>query len=167
MGFLRPLMALSYKLQMLSILIRTGFKNSQEFSGVNYRNEMFTDLLRHLKKSFRRIRPEKWRTNIWFLLHDNAPAHRSVLIKDFLSKKIVTTLERPHTDLAPDDFYLFPRLKSTLKGRRFCDATDIKNATEELKMHSQNGFHGCCPHLYSHWQNLIVAQRGYFERNVA
>jgi len=34
-----------------------------------------------------------------------------------------------------------PRLKSVLKGQRFCDATDIsKNATEELKRLSQNGF---------------------------
>ena len=113
-------------------------------------NETFTDLLRRLKEAFRRKRPEKWRTNIWFLLHDNAPAHRSVLIKDFLAKKIVTTMERPHTDLAPGDFYLFSLLKSTLKGRRFCDATDIiKNATEELKRLLQNRFHECCPHLDS------------------
>jgi hypothetical protein len=37
-----------------------------------------------------------------------------------------------HTrDLTPADFYLFPRQKSALKGRRFCDATDmIKNAKE-------------------------------------
>jgi hypothetical protein len=37
-------------------------------------------------------------------------------------------------DLVPADFYLFPRLTSALKERRFCDATDIvRNATEELK----------------------------------
>jgi len=29
------------------------------------------------------------------------------------------------SDLAPADFYLFPQLKSDLKGWRFCDATDI------------------------------------------
>jgi len=45
-------------------------------------------------------------------------------------------LEHPpySPDLAAADFYL-------LKGRRFCNATDIiKNATEELKRLSQNGF---------------------------
>jgi hypothetical protein len=37
--------------------------------------------------------------------------------------------------------HLFPRLKSALKGRRFCDANDIiENATEELKRLLQNGF---------------------------
>ena len=80
-------------------------------------NEMYTDFLRRLNEAVRRKGPEKWKTNSWFLLHDNAPAHRSVLVKDFLAKKIATTLERPPTNMAPADFYLFSRLKSTLKGR--------------------------------------------------
>ena len=39
-----------------------------------------------------------------------------------------------YPDLAPAEFYLFPGLKSALKGRRFPDPTDIiKNAKEYLK----------------------------------
>jgi hypothetical protein len=58
------------------------------------------------------------------------------LVKDFLAKNNVTTLE--HTPYSPDlaaaDFYLFARMKSARKGRRIGDTTDvIKNATEELK----------------------------------
>jgi len=46
-----------------------------------------------------------------------------------------------------------------LKGQRICDATEIiKNATEELKMLSQNGFQECFQHLYSRWQKCGVAQ---------
>jgi hypothetical protein len=74
------------------------------------------------------------------------------LVKDFLAKKNVTTLEHPpHSpDLVTADVFLFPQLKSALKGRSFCDATDImKNATEELKRISQNGFRECFQHLYS------------------
>jgi hypothetical protein len=44
--------------------------------------------------------PEKCRTNSGFHLHDNAPAHQSVLVKDFLAKNNVTTLE--HTPYSPD-----------------------------------------------------------------
>ena len=58
----------------------------------------------------------------------------------------MTTLHHPPfaPDLSPADFYLLPRLKSALKGRRLCDATDInKNATVELKILSQNGFQEC------------------------
>jgi hypothetical protein len=46
--------------------------------------------------------PEKWKTNHWFSFHDNAPAHRSVLVN-------VKTLEHL---LATADFYLFSRMKS-------------------------------------------------------
>jgi transposase len=40
----------------------------------------------------------------------NAPTHRSVLIKDFMAKDNVTTLDHPpySPDLTPADFYLFP-----------------------------------------------------------
>ena len=74
---------------------------------------MYTDILRRLTDAIRRKRPEKWRTNSWFLLHDNAPAHRTVSVKDFLAKNNVTTLEHPlfFPDLDPADFYLFPQLK--------------------------------------------------------
>jgi len=89
----------------------------------------------------------------WFRLQDNAPAHRSVLVKDFLAKTNMTTLQHlPFShDLTPADFYLFLGVKLAFMRRRFCDATDIiKNATEELKRLSQNGFHECFQHLYSH-----------------
>jgi hypothetical protein len=80
------------------------------------------DILHCLRDEVRRKRLEKWRTNSWFLLHDHAPTHRSVLVKDFLAKLIVITGSCFITpDLAAADFYLFPRLKSALKGRRFCD----------------------------------------------
>jgi hypothetical protein len=113
----------------------------------------YTDIFRRLRNTVRRKRPEKWRTISWFLLPDNAPAHRSVLVKEFiLAKKNMTTLGHlpysPH--LVPADFYLFPRLNSAMKGRRFCDATEIiKNATKELKRFSQNGFQECFQHAYS------------------
>jgi hypothetical protein len=76
----------------------------------------------------------------------------------------VTTLE--HSSYSPDltaaDFHLLPRLKSGVKGRRFRIATDIiRNATEELKRLSQNGFQECFKDLYSSWQKCIVAEGGY------
>ena len=54
---------------------------------------MHINILRRLRNAVRRKRPEKRRTNSWFLLHDNAPAHRSILVEDFLAKNNVTTLE--------------------------------------------------------------------------
>jgi len=77
------------------------------------------------------------------------------LVKDFLAKNNATRLEPlPYSPyLVPADFHLFPQLKLALKGRGFCDATDIiKNATEELKMLSQNGFQERSKRIHSRWQ---------------
>jgi len=78
--------------------------------GVTVNKEMYTDIIYRLIDAVRRKHPEKWRTNSWFLLHDNALAHQSVLVKDFLPNNNVTTLSHPPYShhLAPADFYLFP-----------------------------------------------------------
>ena len=93
--------------------------------------------------------PKKWITTSWFLLQDNAPAHQSVVVKNSLAKNNVTTLTHPpHSpDLAPADFYMFPRLKSALKVRCISHATDIKNAMVELNRVSQNGYQECLQQL--------------------
>jgi hypothetical protein len=85
------------------------------------------DISRRLKDAVKRKHPEKRRTNSLFLLHSNAPAHRSVLVKDFLAKNKATILERPpySTDLAPANFYV-PSTDIGIKGTFFlCDAIDI------------------------------------------
>ena len=132
---------------------------------------MYFDIIRLLRVAVGRKRRETWRINSWFLFHDNAPTHRSVLVKEFLAKNSVTTLENPpyRSDMVPTDFYLFARLKSALKGRRFCDDNGIiKNATKELKrFFLQISLHECFQRLYIRWQKYIVAQGGYFEGNVS
>jgi hypothetical protein len=101
--------------------------------------------------------PKKWSTISWFLLHENAPAHQSVVVKNFLAKNNVTTLEHPpySPDLAPVDFYMFPRLKSALKVRCISHATDIKNAMDELNRVSQKGYQACLQ---------LIAGGGLFRR---
>jgi transposase len=77
------------------------------------------------------------------------------LVKEFLAKSNVTTLEHPpySPDMAPADFYLFPLLKLARKGKCLCDTAEITmNATEELKRLSQNDIQECFQHLYSSWQ---------------
>jgi len=69
--------------------------------------EMHIDILHLLRDAVRRKRSEKWRIKTCFPLHDNAPAHQSVWVNDFLAKNHVTTLEHsPH--LAAAEFKLFP-----------------------------------------------------------
>ena len=136
------------------------FKKSPKFAGVIYSNSLVlctgiatvnkklgTDSFHRLRDEVRRKSPEKRRTNIWFLLHDNAPAHRPVFGQGFIYKEQYdSTGASPlySSDLSPADISPFPRLKSTLKRQRFCDVTDIiKNATDELERLSKNGFQEC------------------------
>ena len=55
------------------------------------------------------------------LIHDNAPAHKCVLVQDFLKEeKVVQLSYAPYSpDLSPCDFFLFPLLKKTLSSRRY------------------------------------------------
>jgi histone-lysine N-methyltransferase SETMAR len=102
---------------------------------VTVNKELYIDTFSHLRDAVRRKCPENWRTNSWFLLHDSAPAQWSVLVKQFLAKNNVRTLQHPpySPDMAAADFYLFPRLKSALMRQHCCAATYIiKNPMEEL-----------------------------------
>jgi hypothetical protein len=56
--------------------------------------ETYINILHRRRVAVRKKRPEKWRTNSWFIFHDNAPAHRSVFVKDSIAKNDVTILER-------------------------------------------------------------------------
>jgi hypothetical protein len=78
----------------------------------------YLEVLKHLSENVKRKRPQLWRNSSWFLHHDSAPAHVSLLICDFLANTTTTVLPQPPytTDLALADFFLFPKLKSTLKG---------------------------------------------------
>ena len=65
-----------------------------------------------------------------------APAHTALSVREFLATKQITVLEHPaySPDLAPSDFFLFPKIMEILKGRHFDDSDDIRsNTTAALK----------------------------------
>jgi hypothetical protein len=67
------------------------------------------------------VRPEFQESWTWYLLHDSAPAHSLGFASEFLAKRGIPVLCRPpySHDLAPADFFLFPKLKIVMKGTRF------------------------------------------------
>jgi hypothetical protein len=86
------------------------------------------DVLRQLRENVRRRRPERWLEQTWLLHHDNAPSHTSVFTQKFLAKhKMTVILHPPYSPvLAPCDFFLLPKMKLNLKGRRFDTIEDIR-----------------------------------------
>jgi len=84
------------------------------------------------------------RPNDWIIYHNNAPAHKTISVKHILAQKSITRMENwsYSSDFAPSDFWLFPKIKSALKGRRFQDTEDIqKNVMTILKAVPQQEFH--------------------------
>ena len=69
----------------------------------------------------------------WILHHDNAPAHTSMLVREFLAKnKIVIMPQPPYSlDLTPADFFLFPKVKTPLRGMRFATIEEIKGKSKQ------------------------------------
>jgi hypothetical protein len=63
--------------------------------GKTVNKEMYIDILHHLRDGVRRKRPQKWRINSSFLLHDNAPAHQLDLVKDFSKEQCENTAAYP------------------------------------------------------------------------
>jgi hypothetical protein len=65
-------------------------------------------VLNRVRENVRSKRPQFWRNNSWFLHHDSAPAHASLLICDSLANTNTTVLPQPpySPDLAQADFLI-------------------------------------------------------------
>ena len=84
-----------------------------------------------LRDAIRQKRLEQWVTGDWRLHHDSGPLHAPHLVQNFLAKHQITHVTQPpySPDLAPSDFWLFPKLKSPLKGKRFQTISEIQEIT--------------------------------------
>jgi len=84
--------------------------------------------------------------------HDNAPAHASLLIREFLKK--------PETNVVPQ----FPKLKSSLKGRRFQKVEEIEeNSIRNLRAIPQNTFQDSFQNWKKRSERCIKSGGEYFE----
>jgi hypothetical protein len=104
----------------------------------------YLEILARLREAVRRRRPELW-PDAWILHNDNVPAHDAHAVREFLAKKSTMKLDHPSysPDLAPYDFWLFPKLKTALKGNRF---SDIVTCNDHPAEHSRRGV----PEVFEH-----------------
>jgi hypothetical protein len=116
-----------------------------------------------LRDAVRWKRPHKCSSGTWRLHHDNAPCHAALSVRELLAKHSIPVVPHPHysPDLAPCYFFLFPRLKSTLKGKRFQDVEEIQlNTTRQLQVISKQAYQTCT----EKWKNRCIQSGGsYFE----
>ena len=134
--------------------------------GQTITKEYYIQVLTRLRNAVRCKRPLLHTAGDWLLHHDNAPAHASQLVQQFLAKhRIVQVCQPPYSpDLAPCDFFLFPKVKFALKGSRFDDVDTIKmNATQQLNNVTEEDFQRCFQQWQERWRKCIVSEGDYFE----
>jgi len=114
----------------------------------------------------RRKRPELWENQTWMLHGDNSPAHATLLIRSYLAKHRTSVVPHPpySLDLAPVEFFLFPKLKTTLKERRFQTTEEIQeNAVRERRAITENAFEEAFQQWKKRWERCIASRGGCFE----
>ena len=76
--------------------------------------QLYQEVLAHLRDAVCRKRPELWENQTCILHHNNALAHALLLICSYLATHQTSVVSHPpySLDLAPADFFLFPRLKT-------------------------------------------------------
>jgi hypothetical protein len=126
----------------------------------------YLEVLKRLRKQVRRKCPELWRNQDWLLHHENAQAHTALSVQRFLVAKNMAVV--PHLsylpDLAPCDFFLFPRMKSKLKGRRLQDVTEIQEQSlKVLQAIPKSQFQRCFQQWQKRWTRCINSEGKYFE----
>jgi len=90
----------------------------------------------------------------------------SLLNNEFLTKHETTVVPQPpySPDLAPAEFFLFPKWKSSIKVRRFQAVEETKkNSIQDLQAIPQNTFQDAFQHWEKRWERCIKSGRGYFE----
>ena len=82
-----------------------------------------------------------------------------------VAQESLTMPQPPYSlDMAPCDFFLFPKIKRSLKGRRFTAIDDIKSALlKELNAIPKIEFEKCFEDWKKHWHKCMISNGDYSE----
>ena len=80
----------------------------------------YLEVMSRLCEAIREKRTELWKNQSWILHYDNASDDTLMLVREFLAKNKTVIMPQPlySTALAPADFFLFPKRKTLMKGKR-------------------------------------------------
>ena len=143
-------------------LVVVGDVPADEVAPLQYYKDV---VLKKLKKYYQKRRPATGFKHVG-LLHDNAPAHTSAIVTAFLKKEKVTVL--PHSpyspDLAPCDFFLFPKLKTFLAGRKYQSRQALGSAIHQYLITVPKSAYRDAFKKWIHRLKLCISSHGeYFE----
>lgn len=138
----------------------------REFPRRTVTSKVFVNIVSRLRFAVSRKRGHKYLQKM--TLHmDNASPHTSKTTRAFLMHSRTKVLEHPaySPDLAPSDFWFFPRLKRDLWGHRFQSLEDLEAAVDDQIMSiSSFEFEACILTLWpKRWARCVNAEGIYFE----
>jgi [histone H3]-lysine36 N-dimethyltransferase SETMAR len=122
-----------------------------------------------LPKVFHELKDSRSKTGLQNLMlhHDNASSHTAFRTIDFLQQSGIQLLPHPpySPDLAPCDFFLFPKVKSKIKGVRFESQESAVHAFESLVMSMSHSDYCSCFESWFYRMKLCIDSNGeYFEK---
>jgi hypothetical protein len=82
-------------------------------TGQTINSAHYCGVLRRVRESVRRLRPELWRQKNWLLQHENASSYMTFFAREFVTTNNTTVITHSHY------FFLFSRWKIKLKGSNF------------------------------------------------
>ena len=106
-------------------------------------------------------------TRIVLLLQENAPAHTSQVALTAATEYGFEVLHHPpySPDMAPSDFYLFPKLKSNLRGTQFGSKEGVIAAVNEYLEDQEKDFYlEGISKLEQRWTKCIALKGDYIEK---
>ncbi|UYV82647.1 hypothetical protein LAZ67_22000367 [Cordylochernes scorpioides] len=134
--------------------------------GQTVNSAFYLEVLRRLKRRIARVRTDIKDTVK--LYHDNAPSHTAFIITNFLARSNTPVIPHPpySPDLAPCDFFLFPRLKREMKGKHWETVENIQHhVTTFLRSIPVEEFQGAFQAWQTRLRKCIDAGGMYFEEN--
>lgn len=143
------------------VLMIDYLQKGQTITGEYYASE-----LRQLKEAIKQKRPGKLRAGV-LLLQDNAPVHTAqVAVAEAANCGFELLPHPPYSpDLAPSDFFLFPKLKSELRGHHFRTDDEVIHAVEEyLQAQDASFFQEGIGMLERRWTKCIEVRGEYVEK---
>jgi hypothetical protein len=95
------------------------------------------------------------------LHHDNVPEHAELSVCKFLAKKCISVLPQASYSpaLSPYGFYLFPKLKSRVKGSHFQTLDSVQKAvTDAVKTLKEADFQSCQEAWKILWAKCVATE---------
>ena len=102
------------------------------------------------------------------LLADNAPAHSSQAAVMEARQCGYEILPHPPYSpaLAPSDFFLFPQMKTPLRGRRFDDTDEVIEEVEQwFSTQSEDFYNGGMRSVKQRWEKCVTLDGDYVEKS--